>query len=140
MSGKLKQQLEICRTQRSEHQTRIDELEAKIAELETKLAAIDPGNAYIENGVLKEEIELLEKQNNAMRQDPNNAALAEHILSAHMLMRRNAELEAELRQIAAYAHHGGLLSMDPMTAIRKATLQHWDKDECDKLQALSGGE
>jgi hypothetical protein len=50
----------------------------------------------------------------------------------------NSGYEAELREIANIAHHGGLLGFktqgDALSEIRKLTLQYWDQAECEKLQ------
>lgn len=48
-----------------------------------------------------------------------------------------SDAEDKLRQIANIAHHGGLTGYDEfsaMEAIRKISIDYWDKKECERLQ------
>ena len=46
---------------------------------------------------------------------------------------RLLQLEAQLAEIANIAHHGALLDKG-MPDIRRLTLEHWDREECARLQ------
>jgi hypothetical protein len=68
------------------------------------------------------------------------AAKGMHDRLRPMMEKKDAEiarLKGRLTEIAAIAHHGGLLNLtegEAMTGVRKLTLDHWDKFECERLQ------
>lgn len=70
--------------------------------------------------------------------DENRRGTEENMSAFEDLINSHRELDETLEQIAAVAHHGGLIGFADehacLNEIRRLSLRWWDMAECSKLQ------